>query len=142
MIINLNVFSTSIKTGLADKYLAPILSHQSFAARGEEIPSSYNRVWIHIISAVTLATALYSALLLDLETISCFRALQDTRFDPKNIAKPPVDLLSSRQPVQSASKNLLTKREFDLHIFNPILIVFQIPQNSFNSCPMIHGWTM
>jgi hypothetical protein len=50
-----------------------------------------------------LANALYSALVLDRDTVACFLALQDTRFGPTKMAKPPVDRLSSRQPAQSTS---------------------------------------
>jgi hypothetical protein len=69
------------KTGLEDKYLAPILSHHTFAVWGLGIFNSYKSVCIHIISAVALANALYSDSILDLETVACFLALQDTRFD-------------------------------------------------------------
>jgi hypothetical protein len=45
--------------------------------------------------AVALATDLYSASVLDLQTVACFLALQEIRFGPKKTAKPPVDRLSS-----------------------------------------------
>jgi hypothetical protein len=48
-----------------------------------------------VTSAVALAIALSSAYVLDLETVACFCALQEIKFDPKNTANPPVDLLSS-----------------------------------------------
>jgi len=51
-----------------------------------------------MISAVAFAIALYSASVLDRETVTCFLALHDTRFDPKKIAKPPVEHLSSTSP--------------------------------------------
>jgi hypothetical protein len=72
---------------------------------------------------VAFATALYSASVVDLETVGCFIALQETRLEPRNIAKPPVDLLSSKHPAQSASENLLTSIDDDLTICNPIPMV-------------------
>ena len=87
------------------------------------MPSSPKRDYIHIISAVAFATALYSASVLDLETVACFLALQDIRLGPKYTAKPPVDLLSSMQPAQSASENALTKIEEDFLKVSPRLVV-------------------
>jgi hypothetical protein len=77
-----------------------------------------------MISAVAFATALYSASVLDLETVACFFAHHETRLGPKKIANPPVELLSSRQPAQSASENPLTSIDGDLLNINPMLDVF------------------
>jgi len=63
---------------------------------------------------------LYSASVLDLDTVACFLALQDMRLDPKNTPKPPLDLLSSEQPAQSASEKALTSVDKDLWIRSPI----------------------
>jgi hypothetical protein len=49
---------------------------------------------------VALAIALYSAFILDLDTMGCLRALQETRLVPRKIANLPVDLLSSRDPAK------------------------------------------
>ena len=67
-----------------------------------------------MISAVALASALYSASVLDRDTVACFLAHQEIRLGPKKTANPPVDLLSSRHPAQSESENALTSVEGDL----------------------------
>ena len=67
-----------------------------------------------MISAIAFATALYSASVFDLETVGCFRALQDIKLDPRKIAKPPVDFRSSKDPDQSALENPVTSVDFDL----------------------------
>jgi hypothetical protein len=72
-----------------------------------------------IISAVAFAIALYSATVLDRATVACFHALQDIRLEPKKMAKPPVDRLSSILPAQSASENALTRNEFLFGIVRP-----------------------
>jgi hypothetical protein len=72
-----------------------------------------------MIFAVAFAMALYSASVLDLETVDCFCALHDIRFDPIKTANPPIDLLSSRHPAQSASENPLTTIDGDLVIRSP-----------------------
>jgi hypothetical protein len=78
------------------------------------MPNSWRTDCIQITFAVALASALYSASVLDLETICYFLDLQDTRFVPKKIANPLVDLLPSGHPAQSASENALSANEDDL----------------------------
>ena len=73
-----------------------------------------------MISVVAFANALYSASVLDLETVACFLAHQDIRLGPKKTAKPPVERLSSRHPAQSESEKALTRVEGDLLKFNPV----------------------
>lgn len=49
-----------------------------------------------------ITKALYSASVEDRATVCCFFADQDTRFEPKKIEKPPVDLLSTESSAQLA----------------------------------------
>ena len=88
------------------------------------IPSSFKIDCTHMISAVAFANALYSASVLDLETVACFLALQDIKLGPKNTAKPPVERLSSKHPAQSESEKALISVEDDLLKFRPMLNVF------------------
>jgi hypothetical protein len=104
--------------------VASRLSHHKDATEGCHIPSSCNSVCIHIISALAFTMALYSASMLEREIVGYLQALHDTRFDPKNMANPPIDRLSSRHPAQSASENSLTSMEGDFSICNP---TFKVP---------------
>jgi hypothetical protein len=65
-------------------------------------------------SVVAFANALYSASVLDLETVAYFLALQAISLAPKNTTKPLVDLRSFGHPAQSTSANALTMVEPDL----------------------------
>jgi hypothetical protein len=66
-----------------------------------------------MISAVASAMALYSAFVLDLDTVLCFPTLHDMRLDSRNTAKPPVDLLSSKLSTQSTFEKALTRVDSD-----------------------------
>jgi hypothetical protein len=91
----------------------------SWALLGVGTLNSCSNFCIHITSAIALARALYSASVLDLESVACFLALQDIRFDPKNTAKPPIDLRSFGQPAQSTAAKVLTMVDPDLIIWRP-----------------------
>jgi hypothetical protein len=62
----------------------PMLSHHNHAFDEHGICNS--------------SIALYSALVLDLDTIFCFLAHHDIKFGPRKTANPPVDFLSSMHP--------------------------------------------
>jgi hypothetical protein len=109
-------------TGFEYRYMAPMLSHHSQAAGGHTSPISFISVWIRITSVVALAIALYSTYVLDLETVACLRAFQEIRLEPRYTAKPPVDLLSSRESAQSESKNALINIDLELLITSPIFV--------------------
>ena len=88
--------------GLADRYVAPMLSHHRMGA-GKEIFNSRRRELIQISSDDALATALYSASMLERATVGCFFELQEMRLLPRNTRNPPVDRRSNELPAESAS---------------------------------------
>ena len=67
-----------------------------------------------MISVVALARALYSASVLDNDTVACFFAHHDIKLGPKNTANPSVERLSSTHPAQSESEKALTSVDDDL----------------------------
>jgi hypothetical protein len=68
--------------GLAERYFAPRLSHYNTTTTNCFMPSSCSRDSTQISSVVEFAKVLYSAFVLDLETVGCFLELYDTRFAP------------------------------------------------------------
>jgi hypothetical protein len=58
-----------------------------------------------------------------MDTVACFLAFHETRFDLTYTTNPPIDLLSSVHPAQSALENALTIVEEDLLNHSPRDIV-------------------
>ena len=79
-----------------------MLSHHSVGG-GKFNRSSLRSELTQINSDVALAIALYSASVLDLETVTCFFELQEMRFVPRYMRNPLVERRSRESPAQSAS---------------------------------------
>ena len=69
--------------------------------------SSLKRVDNHIISEAALASARYSASVVDRATAHCFFELQEMGLKPKKMIYAEVDVRSSTFPAQSASEYVL-----------------------------------
>jgi hypothetical protein len=109
-------FVLAWKTGFAVRYVAPRLSHHKMAVCCRGTRSSFKTDSIHIASATPFPKALYSASVLDLETVGCFLALHEIKFGPTKTANPLVERRSSTSPAQSASLKILTPVSLDLRI--------------------------
>ncbi|RCV33742.1 hypothetical protein SETIT_7G106800v2 [Setaria italica] len=57
--------------------------------------------------------------LLERDIVACFLALHEIKFEPRKMAKPRVDRLSSTHLAQSVSENPLTSADLDLDILSP-----------------------
>jgi hypothetical protein len=90
---------------------APILSHPRVGGIENGNPRYLNKIQSRNNFATVNATNLYSASLLDLDTISYFLTLQLMRQGPRKIAYPVVDLLSSRFSSQLESLKVLRLRD-------------------------------
>jgi hypothetical protein len=67
-------------------------------------PKSLKMYEIHNTWEQQLATATYSASVVDWATLDCLREGHETNEDPRNWQVPEVDFLSTRQPAKSASE--------------------------------------
>jgi hypothetical protein len=70
--------------GLKAKAMAPKLSHESWGGECRKFSNSLSSILSHGILAVVMAMAWYSAFVLDLKTIGCFFACQNTMLEPRN----------------------------------------------------------
>lgn len=95
------------KIGLEAKAMELVLSHHIIDLVDKGISSSLRMDLIHVISLVTEARHHYSASILERATVGCFLTDHKIGLVPRNIHKPEVDLLVSKQAAQSASKKPL-----------------------------------
>ena len=102
---------------------APRLSHHKIGVHCCSTPSSLSKDSTHMASAAPFASALYSASVLDLETVGCFFELQEIKFGPTKMAKPPVARRSSTHPSQSASVKILMPVDGDFRKCSLVSIV-------------------
>jgi hypothetical protein len=68
---------------LAEKKVAPKLSHHNVVMDEDESRSSNNKEQIHKISAVSSAKALYSTYVEDLATVLCFSDFYEIWVKPR-----------------------------------------------------------
>lgn len=90
--------------GLSERRIVLRLSHHITGALRSLICGSFSNDKIQVISAVTRSKHLYSAPVLDQDTMCCFLDCHDIRFDPRRTQNPEVDLLSSGSEAQSSSQ--------------------------------------
>jgi hypothetical protein len=76
-----------------------------------------------MISVVASVIALYSASVLDLDTVFYFLAHNEIKLGPRNTAKPPIDFLSFVHPAMSASEKALTISDGERRIIEVEFIV-------------------
>lgn len=72
-----------LKTGFAERKVAPTFSQYMTGYNIVEIPSSVSRLHIHLIFAAVLATEQYLASVDNRGTPFCFLTEQDIRFLPR-----------------------------------------------------------
>jgi hypothetical protein len=110
-------------TGFFATLMALVLSHWS----GTWVYSSPKSLMVYVIQSweQQLATATYSALVVDWATLDCLREDQDTKEDPKNWQVPEVDFLSNRHQAKSASEKPWSAKEEDVEYQRPKLGVWR-----------------
>ncbi|KAJ0612889.1 hypothetical protein HanHA300_Chr01g0032331 [Helianthus annuus] len=83
MKINFHMLRAGMNTGFADKYVAPRLSHHRTGVVAIRTRNSCKRASSHVSSATVSARALYSDSVEDRDTVFCFFADHETRFEPR-----------------------------------------------------------
>jgi hypothetical protein len=100
--------------GLKLRCVAPRLSHNKWGDSLTGNASSLKRVDNHIVSEAALASARYSASVVDLATVCCFLELQEMGLDPKKLIYAEVDVRSSTFPAESAPRNGVRSQKIDV----------------------------
>jgi hypothetical protein len=98
--------------------MALVLSHWS----GTWVYSSSKSLMLYEIQRSweqQLATATYSASVVDCATLDCLRKDQDTKEKPKNWHVPKVEFLSNRHPAKSISEKPWSAKEEDVEYQRP-----------------------
>ena len=103
MKVYLKIFCLEWYTGFAAMAATLVLSLRIIGTFSTSIFSSPSKEFIHVISVLHRAIALYSDSVVDLAIMPCFLELQATRLSPKYTQYPLMDLLSSGSVAQSAS---------------------------------------
>ena len=93
---NSTCFVLACNIRLASNIIVLRLSHQITGGVGKVTLISERRDCSQVISTTKLARLLYSASVLDLDTVCCFFDCQVTKFEPKYTQHHEVDLRSSR----------------------------------------------
>jgi hypothetical protein len=105
-------------TGFFATLRAMVLSYWS----GTWVYSSPKSLMVYVIQKSweqQLAAAMYSASIVDWETLDYLRGDQDTKEDPKIWQVPEVEILSNRHPVKSASEKPWRGKEEDAEYQRP-----------------------
>ena len=116
-------FILAWNTGFAVKWMGPKLLNHKTGGRGRDTSSSLSQDCTYVASAAPFARALYSASVLDHETVGCFRALNETKLGPKKTRKLPVERMSLAHPTESASMKTLRSVELYRWMLNPVVTV-------------------
>ena len=112
-------FVLACNIGLAANITVLRLSHQITSGVGKVILIYERKDCNQMIFAIKLARLLYSASILDLDTVCCFFDYQVTKFEPKYTQNPEVELRLSGSKAQSTSQNATRSRVRDFLKYNP-----------------------
>lgn len=128
-------------TRIVVKYIAPRLSHHKTCGLGWQTPNSLSRDCTRVASVVPFAKDLYSAFVLDRDTIGCWHEFHEIIFGPRNTKK-----ISSRPEIVytfdpfSICKHTQKCRLRCLNIQSSIGRSLYVSQYMFDSFPVDISW--